>query len=63
VPVRTAHYHDPDPAEAILRQLSAGKHNLVVMGVSPRPGGTLEFGGVPAAILARSDRSLLFVAS
>jgi Kef-type K+ transport system membrane component KefB/nucleotide-binding universal stress UspA family protein len=63
VPVRTAHYNDPDPAEAILQQLNAGKHNLVVMGVSPRPGGTLEFGGVPAAILARSERSLLFVAS
>ena len=63
VPVRTAHYHDPDPAEAILRQLNAGKHNLVVMGVSARPGDTLDFGAVPGAVLDRSERSLLFVAS
>lgn len=63
VPVRTAMRSDAQTAEAILRQLQAGKHNLVVMGVSPRPGATLAFGAVPAAILARSERSILFVAS
>jgi len=46
-----------------LRQLEAGDHNLVVMGVVPRPGTMLSFGDAAAAILERSDRSILFVAS
>jgi len=51
------------PQEAILRQLEIGGHNLLVMGVSPRPGDELFFGEVPAELLARAECSVLFVAS
>jgi len=63
VAVRTAVRTDIEPAQAILRQLRAGRHNLLVMGVSPRPGATLSFGAVAAAVLAQSERSVLFVSS
>ena len=51
------------PQEAILRQLGIGGHNLLVMGVSPRPGDQLFFGEVPAELLERAECSVLFVAS
>ena len=51
------------PQEAILRQLEVGGHNLLVMGVSPRPGDQLFFGQVPAELLERAECSVLFVAS
>ena len=51
------------PQEAILRQLDVGGHNLLVMGVSPRPGDQLFFGQVPAELLERAECSVLFVAS
>jgi Kef-type K+ transport system membrane component KefB/nucleotide-binding universal stress UspA family protein len=51
------------PQEAILRQLEVGGHNLLVMGVSPRPGEELFFGEVPAELLERAECSVLFVAS
>jgi nucleotide-binding universal stress UspA family protein len=63
VPVRTAVRAHADAEEAILRQLNAGEHNLIVMGVSPRPGATLFFGDAAATVLVRSNRSILFVAS
>jgi nucleotide-binding universal stress UspA family protein len=49
--------------EAILRQLDVGGHSLLVMGVSPRPGGQLFFGQVPAELLERAKCSVLFVVS
>ena len=49
--------------ESVLRRLRAGNHNLLVMGVSPRPGESLAFGHVAAAVLARSEHSILFVSS
>jgi len=52
-----------DADEAILRQLKGGEHDLIVMGVSPRPGATLSYGHAAAAILQRSNRSVLLVAS
>jgi nucleotide-binding universal stress UspA family protein len=51
------------PREAILRQLEVGGHNLLVIGVSPRPGDQLSFGQVPAELLERAECSVLFVAS
>jgi K+:H+ antiporter len=51
------------PQEAILRQLEVGGHNLLVMGVSPRPGEQLFLGQVPAELLERAECSVLFVAS
>jgi nucleotide-binding universal stress UspA family protein len=63
VTVRTAVRTNTTADEAILRRLRGGGHNLVVMGVSQRPGATLSFGAVPTAVLARSERSILLVAS
>jgi nucleotide-binding universal stress UspA family protein len=52
------------PQEAILRELKATGCNLLVMGVSPRPGGQLFFfGHVSAELLEHAECSLLFVAS
>jgi Kef-type K+ transport system membrane component KefB/nucleotide-binding universal stress UspA family protein len=48
---------------AILSQLSTADHNLVVMGVSPRPETALFLGNTATAMLARSERSILLVAS
>ncbi len=63
VPIRTAISAHADADEAILAQLNDGGHDLIVMGVSPRPGATLSYGRAAAAILQRSDRSVLLVAS
>ena len=41
----------------------AAQHNLIVMGVGRRPGEKLFFGDTAAALLEKSDRSLLFVAT
>jgi nucleotide-binding universal stress UspA family protein len=49
------------PAEAVLRQLKLGNHNLLVLGVSPRPGDQLFFGPVPAELLERAECSVLLV--
>src|SRR5439155_193800 len=63
VPVRTAVRHAAAAEDAILRRLHNGTHNLLVIGVSPRPGESLAFGHVAAAVLARAERSILFVSS
>jgi Kef-type K+ transport system membrane component KefB/nucleotide-binding universal stress UspA family protein len=63
VPVRPAVRTRADAEEAILGQLKLGKHNLIVMGVSPRPGTTLSFGDAAASVLMGSSRSILFVVS
>ncbi len=48
--------------EAIFQHIKRGEHNLVVMGVSPRPGDRPSFGAVDAALLEHAECSLLFVA-
>jgi Kef-type K+ transport system membrane component KefB/nucleotide-binding universal stress UspA family protein len=48
---------------AIIREIRDGHYDLLVMGVSPRPGKQLFFGEVPADLLERAPCSLLFVAS
>jgi len=63
VTVRTAVRRNAAPEESILRRLRAGNHNLLVMGVSPRPGESLSFCRVAAAILARAEHSILFLSS
>jgi len=63
VTVRTMVRTNAVAADGILRQVRAGKHNLIVMGVSQRPGPGLFFGAAPASVLARSERSILIVAS
>jgi Kef-type K+ transport system membrane component KefB/nucleotide-binding universal stress UspA family protein len=49
--------------DAIMREVRDGEYDLLVMGVSPRPGDQLYFGEVPADLLERAPCSLLFVAS
>jgi nucleotide-binding universal stress UspA family protein len=63
VAVRGAPRRVQTPQEAILRELEVGGHNLLAMGVSPRPGDQLFFGQVPAELLERAECSVLFVAS
>jgi nucleotide-binding universal stress UspA family protein len=51
------------PQDLILQQLEIGGHNLLVLGVSPRPGEHLFFGPVAADLLDRAECSVLFLAS
>jgi Kef-type K+ transport system membrane component KefB/nucleotide-binding universal stress UspA family protein len=61
VAMRTAIKRSNAIAETIMREAGASRHTLIVMGVNRRPGDTLFFGDVAAAILERSTRSILFV--
>ena len=49
-------------AEAILKEATAG-YDMIVMGVTPRPGEELFFGNTAAAIFREWKAPLLFVAS
>jgi nucleotide-binding universal stress UspA family protein len=51
------------PANAILNEAKAGEHDLIVMGVSRRPGEKLYFGDTPTAVLTKSPCSLLFLST
>jgi Kef-type K+ transport system membrane component KefB/nucleotide-binding universal stress UspA family protein len=61
--LKTAVRADIAPDEAILKEMHRRRANLVVLGVGRRPGEKLFFGDTAAALLEKSDRSLLFVAS
>ena len=61
--VRTALRVDTAAEEAILREAKRGNYDLVVLGVTRRPGDTLFFGNMAAAVLERCDTAILFVAS
>jgi Kef-type K+ transport system membrane component KefB/nucleotide-binding universal stress UspA family protein len=63
VAVRTAVLADTAANEAILADMKRRKSNLIVMGVSRRPGEKLFFGDTAAALLQEANASLLFVAS
>jgi Kef-type K+ transport system membrane component KefB/nucleotide-binding universal stress UspA family protein len=63
ISIRTAVVTERAADEAILAELKRRNHNLVVLGVGRRPGERLFFGDTAAALLEKSDRSLLFVAS
>jgi nucleotide-binding universal stress UspA family protein len=58
---RTAVVAEQTADDAILREIERRNHNLVVMGVGRRPGEKLFFGDTAAALLEKSERSLLFV--
>ena len=62
VDVRSTTLTNLAPADAIIREAKRG-YDLVVLGVSRRPGETLFFGDTAASVLERSDTSNLFVAS
>ena len=61
--IRTAVVAERAADEAIFAELKRRNHNLVVLGVGRRPGERLFFGDTAAALLEKSERSLLFVAS
>ncbi|MBV9836242.1 MAG: cation:proton antiporter [Alphaproteobacteria bacterium] len=63
VDVHVAVLSGMDPANAILRQLRRGDHNLVVLGVSPRTGSGRSFGRVATTLDERCDRTMVFLAS
>jgi nucleotide-binding universal stress UspA family protein len=63
VNVRSTVRSHRDPDTAILREIGAGRHDVLVMGVSPRPGDPLNFGDVASVLLERADCSLVFLAA
>jgi Kef-type K+ transport system membrane component KefB/nucleotide-binding universal stress UspA family protein len=63
VNVRSTVRSHRDPDIAILREISAGRHDVLVMGVSPRPGDPLNFGDVAAVLLERAECSLVLLAA
>jgi Kef-type K+ transport system membrane component KefB/nucleotide-binding universal stress UspA family protein len=63
ISIRTAVVTERAADEAILAEIKRRNHNLVVLGVGRRPGERLFFGDTAAALLEKSERSLLFVAS
>jgi Kef-type K+ transport system membrane component KefB/nucleotide-binding universal stress UspA family protein len=62
VALRSTTPTDMAPDQAILREAARG-YDLLVLGVSRRPGDVLFFGNTAAAILERSPTSNLFVVS
>jgi nucleotide-binding universal stress UspA family protein len=63
VTARTAVHSDVAPHDAILAEVKKRGHDLIVMGVSRRPGDKLFFGDTAAAVLEKSPASIVFVAS
>ena len=63
VKAKTAVRADLAPDKAILAALKEAEHDLIIMGVSRRPGDRLFFGETAAAVLERSPASILFVAT
>ena len=59
--VQVAQRTNISPEDAILREARLGAHDLILLGVSRRPGERLSFGELAAALLDSSDRSLLFL--
>jgi Kef-type K+ transport system membrane component KefB/nucleotide-binding universal stress UspA family protein len=52
---------DRATGKVILKEIESGRHTLLVMGVSPRPGRQLFFGDVAAEVLQRAKCSMLLV--
>ena len=61
--VRTALRVDVAAEDAILKETERGGYDLIVLGVTRRPGETLFFGNMAAAVLERADTAILFLAS
>ena len=61
--LRTALRVDAAAEDAILKEAERGGYDLIVLGVTRRPGETLFFGNTAAAVLERCDTAILFVAS
>jgi K+:H+ antiporter len=63
VAIKTEMHSDTTPDEAILAQVKKDRHDLIIMGVSRRPGDTLYYGDTAAAVFERAQASIVFVAS
>jgi Kef-type K+ transport system membrane component KefB/nucleotide-binding universal stress UspA family protein len=63
IKIETRSVFGSGPADAILAEAKTGVHDLIVMGVSRRPGEKLYFGDTAAAVLPMSPCSLLFLAT
>ena len=63
VTAKTAIRADVTPDKAILDELESGEHDLIVMGVSRRPGDKLFFGDTAAAVFEKAPVSIIFLAS
>jgi Kef-type K+ transport system membrane component KefB/nucleotide-binding universal stress UspA family protein len=61
IEVRGAIRESGNVRNSVLRELARAPNNLLVMGVSPRPGDQLFLGELAAEMLARTATSLLFV--
>jgi len=61
--IKTAVRSEIASDQAILKEIARRRNNLIVLGVGRRPGEKLFFGDTAAALLEKSDKSLLFVAS
>jgi Kef-type K+ transport system membrane component KefB/nucleotide-binding universal stress UspA family protein len=61
-PVQIARRADLSAEDAILREARRGRHDVILLGVSRRPGERLSFGDVASALLEAADRSLVFMA-
>jgi nucleotide-binding universal stress UspA family protein len=61
--LRTALRVDVAAEDAILKEAGRRGYDLIVLGVTRRPGETLFFGNMAAAVLERCDTAILFVAS
>ena len=59
--VRVTQRVDISPVDAILREARLGNNDVILLGVSRRPGDRLSFGELAAALLESSDRSLIFL--
>jgi nucleotide-binding universal stress UspA family protein len=63
VNVQTAMRVDAAADDAVIKEALRGKFDLIILGVTRRPGETLTFGGMADTLLANSNLSILFVAS
>jgi Kef-type K+ transport system membrane component KefB/nucleotide-binding universal stress UspA family protein len=61
--VQTAMRVDAAADDAVLEEAQRAKCDLIILGVTRRPGETLTFGGMADTLLANSNISILFVAS
>jgi Kef-type K+ transport system membrane component KefB/nucleotide-binding universal stress UspA family protein len=61
IEVRGVIRSDRATEKVILKEIESGRHSLLVMGVSPRPGRQLFLGDVAAEVLPRAKCSILLV--
>src|SRR5262249_48389241 len=61
-PVQIARRTDISPEDAVLREARCGNHDVILPGVSRRPGERPSVGALADALLESADRSIFFLA-